>query len=166
MNLWSADRCWDHSQEQSTSWASWFLICLGAGQHMLPISGKHCKAASIHSAHGCLKSGTSKQVSNSVNSSRKLTWIPFHLCLTSLACCLFSGARLAHPFSLVSLHSVCFPGFSPSLVTIRSSYTSPETGGTPLVAQFPPLSTWLFSWLLREVGQIRLIVRISQLYFP
>lgn len=72
-------------------------------------------------------------VSNSVSSSRKLTWIPFHLCLTPLACCLFSCARRAHHFTLVSLHSVCFPGFSASLGRIRNSHSSSETIWTPLV---------------------------------
>lgn len=85
------------------------------------ISGNHSKAAStiIQSARGCFKSGPSKQVSNNISSSRKLTWIPFHLYLTSLALSLFSYARITGRFSLVLIHSVCFPRLDASLVIIK-----------------------------------------------
>ena len=135
--------------------ASSFPIFRGAAQRMLPISGKLCKQGSqhhLHLAHGGLKSGTSKHVSDSVSSSRKLTWIPFHLCLTSLACRLYSCARRAHAFGLVSLCSVCLPEFSASLGVIRHPCSSSEACAAPLGASVSTFSLLALPMTLKGSG--------------
>lgn len=140
---WWVGRRWDHSQ--LTSRGSSFPICHGAGQRMLPISGKRSKAVSIisDSACGCWKFGTCKQVSNSVSSFRKLTWIPFYLSdpfgLLSLALCqentpLYFGITL---FCLLS-QTWCLSGYHQKLPC--------------WLHQFLLLSSWFFPWFLREAG--------------
>jgi hypothetical protein len=65
--------------------------------------------------------------SDSVSYSRRLAWIVSHVHWTPLVCTLCLDSEIAHHFNLVSVHSICFPGFDACLVIIRNSDASHET---------------------------------------